>query len=150
MPEPAEQSWPPYGIRIRTPRLEMRVIQEHDLPEVIDLVKAGIHDPDVMPFLVPFTDRQSPELEWGTYRWHSTNLASTADKWALAFGVWLDGSLVGEQGIHGEGFAKKRALWSGSWLARDRHGNGFGKEMRTAILYLAFDALAAQLATPGC
>ena len=50
------------------------------------------------------------------------------------------------QGMHARGFAARRTVDTGSWLGQDYQGRGFGKEMRAAVLALAFDGLGARLA----
>ena len=47
--------WPLFGLRITTPRLEIRVPTDEDFPGLIATVDAGIHDPSERPFLVPWT-----------------------------------------------------------------------------------------------
>jgi hypothetical protein len=42
--------WPLFGLKIISPRLELRLVRDEDLPGVIDAALAGIHDPAVMPF----------------------------------------------------------------------------------------------------
>jgi RimJ/RimL family protein N-acetyltransferase len=44
-------------------------------------------------------------------------------------------------------FATFQAVDTGSWLGRGQHGRGLGKEMRGAVLALAFDGLGAEVAT---
>lgn len=142
--------WPPFGLRLRTPRLEMRVYQEADVPALIDAAGhgKGIHDPSFMPFGIPWTDAESPEFEREFYRHYWRSRAFFApDKWGLPFMVEADGEPVGVQDLRGDEFPALRTIWSGSWLRRDRQGQGLGKEMRLAILALAFDGLGAEVAT---
>ena len=56
------------------------------------------------------------------------------------------GTLIGMQGLHARGFATRRTVDTGSWVGQDFQRRGFGKEMRAALLALAFDGLGAQLA----
>jgi RimJ/RimL family protein N-acetyltransferase len=46
-------------------------------------------------------------------------------------------------------FAIKRQVGTGSWLGQGYQGHGLGKEMRAAILHLAFAGLGAVRATSG-
>lgn len=55
--------WPLFDLVLRTPRLESRPPTDTDLMELVAVVRSGIHDPSWMPFLVPWTDLPSPELE---------------------------------------------------------------------------------------
>lgn len=138
--------WPPFGIRVTTPRLELRVVREADVPEVIEAIDAGIHDPGVMPFATPFTDAERPEREHNTYRWYWSAAGMTPEKWNMVFGVRADGEFVGIQSIEADDFVHRRTFTTGSWLRRDVQGRGYGKEMRAAVLTVAFDHLGAEVA----
>ena len=48
--------WPLFDLRLRTPRLELRVPADDDLLELAAIARAGLHDPDVHPFLVPWDE----------------------------------------------------------------------------------------------
>ena len=39
-----------YGLRLRTPRVELRVPTHGELVELRDVAHAGIHPPEAMPF----------------------------------------------------------------------------------------------------
>ncbi len=139
--------WPLYDLRIRTPRLELRLPTEDELAELAVVARAGVHDPDAMPFAVPWSTLPSPAFEWGFVRYH-WRLRGTweAEHWGLDLGVFLDGSPIGAQGLYAGDYARLRLVHSGSWLSRDHQGRGIGKEMRVAILALAFDGLGADVA----
>ena len=57
-----EQIWPPFALRIAAGDLQLAVVREGDLPELVELVLDGIHDPAEMPFLFPWTDAPAAEL----------------------------------------------------------------------------------------
>lgn len=46
----------PFGLRVRTGNLLLRPITDEVLPGLVELALAGIHDPEAMPFAVPWTD----------------------------------------------------------------------------------------------
>ncbi len=145
-----EHPWPLFDVRIRTERLELRLPSEPELLELLDLARAGIHDPDEMPFGFAWTDQPSPLFERSFVQYHwSTRAAWSPGKWSLDLGVWSEGQLLGTQGIGAENFAVLRTVSSGSWLGRDFQGQGIGKEMRSAVLAFAFDHLGAEWATSG-
>lgn len=48
--------WPQLGLRLSTTRLELRLPTGEELAELADLAAQGIHEPDRMPFTVPWTD----------------------------------------------------------------------------------------------
>jgi RimJ/RimL family protein N-acetyltransferase len=50
---------------------------------------------------------------------------------------------AGVQGLMAKNFARLRTIETGSWLGLQYQGQGLGKEMRAAILHLAFDTLGA-------
>lgn len=138
-----DPAWPLFGLRLRTPRLELAPLREADVPAVNAAIDAGIHDPSFMPFATPFTDVPADERAANTYQWYWRTWAEwTPGKWSLPFGVRVGGDLVGIQSLEATNFVA-RSVASGSWLCRDRQGHGFGKDMRTAILELAFAGLGA-------
>jgi len=52
--------WPLAGLRLHTPRLELRWPTLDDLDELATLAAAGVHDPQVQPFSVAWTDAPRP------------------------------------------------------------------------------------------
>jgi len=139
--------WPLFQLKITSPRLELRLPTDDDIPGVIEAVKTGIHDPAWMPFSNPWTDAQSPELERNTAQWVWKGRAEWApDNWRLGLVVFLEGKLVGAQDVGAKNFAKLRTVSSGSWLTQNRQGQGLGKEMRAAMLHFAFAGLGADVA----
>ena len=60
--------------------------------------------------------------------------------------VESDGRPIGAQSIDAEAFAIHRTVATGSWLGLQFQGRGFGREMRAAVLGLAFDGLGARVA----
>jgi RimJ/RimL family protein N-acetyltransferase len=139
--------WPLTLLRVRTPRLELRLPSEADLDALATLAAAGVHDEAVQPFNVPWTDAAPPDRARGTLQYHWSQWAAwkPAD-WSLNLVVVRDGTVVGMQGISAKDFAVVREVDSGSWLGRAFHGQGTGTEMRAAILHLAFAGLGAQYA----
>lgn len=133
------------GLRLTTPRLALRLPCAEELAELADLAAAGIHDPAVMPFTVPWTDQSPAERARSVVQHHWKVLgSSTASHWTLPFAVFLEGKVVGMQDISAADFAVRREVSTGSWLARAHHGQGIGTEMRAAVLHLAFAELQAQ------
>ncbi len=147
-----EQPWPLFDLRIRTERLELRLPTEDELAEMCSLAQSGIHDPNEMPFGFAWTDQPSPLFERSFMQYHwSTRATFAPGKWSLDLGVWssADGRLMGTQAISTDNFPVLRTVATGSWLAREVQGRGFGKEMRAAVLGFAFDHLGAYWATSG-
>lgn len=139
--------WPLAGLRLRTPRLELRTASDSDLCALADLAAAGVHDPAVQPFTFPWTDVAPDERGRSvvTYLW-SQRAAWKPNSWSLDLAVVRDGTVVGTQGVSARDFAMLREVSTGSWLGREYHGLGIGTEMRAAVLHLAFAGLGAEYA----
>jgi RimJ/RimL family protein N-acetyltransferase len=136
---------PLYGLRVRTPRLELRLPTETELVQLCELAAAGIHPPEEMPFGVAWTDDLT-EHSFLAYH-HSTRESWTPESWKMDLGTWVDGVLAGVQGIGADGYAERRTIATGSWLSRQFQGRGVGTEMRTAVVELAFRELGAVAVT---
>ncbi|MFF0494250.1 GNAT family N-acetyltransferase [Nocardia sp. NPDC004068] len=142
--------WPLFGLRLRTPGLELRLPDPDDLAALADLAAAGIHDPAVQPFVVPWTDAEPAERARRVLRWHWRGWADWApEAWALNLVVFRDGRVVGTQTVSATEFAIRAEVATGSWLGRAHHGQGIGTEMRAAVLDLAFAHLGAHAALSG-
>lgn len=144
------QWWPLYQLRLRTSRLELRLPSEDDLDALASLAAAGVHDPAVQPFAIPWTDRSPLERAHSVLQYHwSQRAAWKPDNWSLDFVVVSDGTVVGTQAVSARDFAMLREIATGSWLGRDHHGLGIGTQMRASVLHLAFAGLGAEYATSG-
>ncbi len=142
--------WPIVGLRLATPRLTLTPLQDEDLVEIFDVVLAGIHDPEQMPFALAWTDAPREELIPSSLRFYwSTRASSTPEAWTVPFVVRTRGAVVGVQDLSGRAFAVTRTVFTGSWLGRAFHGRGIGTEMRSAVLQFAFDHLKAVRAESG-
>ena len=139
---------PLYGLRLRTDRLELRWPDPEELVALGRLARSGVHGPDEMPFLVPWTDRiEEPGFLDAFVAYHMGLRSSwRTDDWSLELGVWAADELIGVQGVTAQHFAATGEVKTGSWLARAHQGNGFGTEMRAAVLELAFHGLGARAA----
>jgi RimJ/RimL family protein N-acetyltransferase len=139
--------WPLFGLRVTTPRLALRPLRDTDFDEMCALIADGIHPPGVMPFTFPWTQLEPPELQRQAMQYHWRQRAGwKADDWTLDFGVWEAGRLVGQQGIMAKDFPTLREVMSGSWVGMPHQSRGIGKEMRAAVLHLAFETLGARRA----
>jgi RimJ/RimL family protein N-acetyltransferase len=142
--------WPVFDLIVRTPRLELRLPREDEFGALISVIAAGIHDPATMPFTNPFTDRPPPARDRESAQWWWRQRAEwSADKWNFTGAVFVDGQPVGVQDMNAERFAVLRSVHTGSWLGRAYQGQGLGKEMRQAVLHLAFAGLGAEEAHSG-
>jgi hypothetical protein len=65
--------WPLADLRLQTPALELRWPSLDDLDALAGLVAAGVHDPEVQPFMVAWTD--APRRNAPAARCNITGLA---------------------------------------------------------------------------
>ncbi|MFG2624709.1 GNAT family N-acetyltransferase [Streptomyces sp. NPDC048473] len=141
------QHWPLYGLRLRTPRLELRLPDLELLDDLASVAADGVHTPDRMPFTIPWTDASPAECGKAVFQ-HV--LATVADwsvrDWALSLVVLHEGKVVGRQDVMAKDFAVTGEVSTGSWLGLAHQGRGIGTEMRAAALHLAFAGLGARTA----
>ena len=139
------------GLRITTPRLELRVGTEAEVAELGRLAMGGIHPAEEMPFGVAWSDRiGAPGFEQEFAEYHEKVRSSwSRESWHLDLLVWEDGILAGTQALGGKHFATQRVIGTGSWLGAAYQRRGIGTEMRAAILEFAFAGLGAEAATSG-
>jgi RimJ/RimL family protein N-acetyltransferase len=142
--------WPFHQLVLRTPRLELRPDDDAGLRELNEAALAGVHAPDEMPFYVPWTQAPPDVLGRQTMQFYWRNRAEVGSTgWTLNFLVRLEGTVIGTQGLKATNFAVTREVSSGSWITRRLQGQGFGTEIRAAVLQLAFDHLGADAARSG-
>jgi len=145
--DPLEDIYPPFALRIRCGELELRHVRESDLPAIVELVRGGIYDPAVLPFLTRWAEA-GDELARNTLQFYwSAFAASGPDAWHMVLAVRHRGTLVGVQDVTALHFATLRSLDTGSWLGREHQGRGIGTLMRQAVCAFGFDVLAAEQMT---
>jgi RimJ/RimL family protein N-acetyltransferase len=139
--------WPLFALRLRSERLVLRLPSDGDLVRLLAVAKGGIHPPGEMPFGVAWSTIPSPEFERSFMQHHWEKRATwTAVDWVLNLVVEFDGAPIGTQTINANRFEVMRTVGTGSWLGRVFQGQGYGKEMRAAVLGFAFDGLGARVA----
>jgi RimJ/RimL family protein N-acetyltransferase len=142
--------WPLFDLRLRTPRLELRLPTDDDLLALVRVAREGVLEEGRVFFAVPWHAIPSPAFERQfLLHWWSTRGGWKPDNWVLGLAVIADGQPVGIQDVHARDFAVRRQVASGSWLGRAYQSRGYGTEMRAAILALAFDGLGAESAESG-
>ena len=140
--------WPLFDLRVRTPRLELRYIDDEMAAELALLATQGIHDPEFMPFAMPWSTEPSPTLERNTMQFYwrcRAELSPTS--WNINLATIVGGKVVGTTALIATDFPILRQFETGSWLGRAYQGQGIGKEMRVATLHLGFLGLAGDTAT---
>lgn len=167
-----EEIWPPFGLRIESPRLELRVVRETDFPAYVAAASSGVTHTTRNPFRQAWNEKDPEALIKASlpFLW-STRSAVSPEHWHLAFGVFLkdsgDGTstagqpgpgqpgrgqpaeLIGMQDCYAHDWPILRTVSSGSWLRADRQGQGLGTEARAAMLLWAFDHFGAEYAESG-
>jgi len=140
--------WPLFDLRVRTPRLELRYVDDEMAAELAVLAAHGIHDPEFMPFAMPWSTEPSPALERNTmqFYWRCRAELSPTD-WNINLATIMDRKVVGTTALIAKDFPILRQFETGSWLGRAFQGHGIGKEMRIATLQLGFLGLAGDTAT---
>jgi RimJ/RimL family protein N-acetyltransferase len=139
--------WPLFDLEVRTPTITLRYLDDALAEQLVAVAAKGVHEPAVMPFLVPWTDRPSPQLEQEALRFYWQTRASVRpDSWNLQFAVLVEDQVVGACDLGAEHFAALRQFKTGSWLGREFQAQGLGKEFRMAALTLGFDGLGAKFA----
>jgi RimJ/RimL family protein N-acetyltransferase len=139
--------WPLFDLNLRTPRLVLRPHRDDDFAGLLDAIDAGIHDPEVMPFSHAWTDTDPASRRRSSVQhWWSNRAGWKADDWHLELVVLFEDRPIGIQELFAKDFQVLREVVTGSWLSRPYQGRGLGKEMRTAVLHLAFEGLGAVMA----
>ena len=143
-PTSLEDLWPLFGLRLTTPRLELRPTRESDLTELIAVLPPDAEQDPRLPTHVDDADATRAHRALQSY-WR-TQGTWRADAWVIQFVVRLENSPIGIQALEANDFPRLRLVESASWLAADQRGQGLGKEMRAAVLHLAFEGLGALVA----
>jgi RimJ/RimL family protein N-acetyltransferase len=140
-----DRYWPIFNLRLTTDDLTLRHLTEADLGTMAAILPDDLEqDPAATryPGLDEDTNRrvlvhQGYWRALGTWR---------PESWALSLGVFRDGELIGQQGLEGDDFVALRTVDSSSFLIPAMRGRGLGKQMRAAVLALAFGPLGARFA----
>src|SRR5664279_1642119 len=116
--------WPLFGLRVTTPRLELRIPDDEDLAELFESARAGIQEPEAATRFL-------------AHHW-AGRAALSPEAWSLQLAAVVDGRVVGSQELAATDFPGSRSVRSGSWLTSAAQGRGIGTEMRAAVVHLAF------------
>lgn len=139
--------WPLFRLCIETPRLELRLPTESEVATLARVAAQGVHEPNVRPFLTPWTEGTAAQRSQAVLRGHWRALGAwSVDRWSLGLGVFLEGEPIGLIELRARDFPVVREVASSSWLGLPHHGSGLGTEARAGALTLAFDLLEAHAA----
>jgi RimJ/RimL family protein N-acetyltransferase len=139
-------TYPPLNLEVRTPRLTLAGASDELLERLVPIVRAGVAVTQPWPFDDPTSFyADSPDREWRWLRSIWRGRARVEEGfWRLYFVVLVDGEAVGMQDLKGSDFGKFGTVSTFSWLAPGQRGRGIGREMRSAVLHLAFAGLGAR------
>jgi RimJ/RimL family protein N-acetyltransferase len=133
-------------VRLRTPRLELRLGSEHELRELGELFRHGTY-PDYMESVTSglFFDgvKEANWVENFVAHHHSWLDESTPAEWYFNFLAFVGGKVIGSQGLQSRSGS---SVFTNSLIGRRYQGRGYGTEMRAAVLSLAFAVLGARSA----
>ena len=138
-------SWPLHGIRLHTADLDLTVMTEADLPTLCALLP---DDLELNPHATTYAGLDVPANRRAVRAqgyWRALGMWSP-DDWALPFVVRSAGAVVGAQWLEGPDWRSDRTVDSSSWLVAGARGRGLGRQMRAAVLALAFGPLRAEAA----
>lgn len=139
----------PFAVQVRTPRLTLVGATDEWLERLAPQVRAGkagaSPDPYDDPISLYETDPDVRVDRWWQGIWRGRGLVSS-EAWRLYFVVVVDDEPVGMQDLIGHRFSQFRSVTTFSWLSADQRGRGLGREMREAVLHLAFAGLGASQA----
>ncbi|MCH8563382.1 GNAT family N-acetyltransferase [Nesterenkonia sp. LB17] len=158
-----EELWPPFGLRIQSARIELRVVRETDFPAYVDAATSGVTQTSRNPFRHARNEQEAAGLPKSALpRLWSTRSEIGPDQWSLMLGIFLKGAgsaegcltqepgeLIGMRDCRAEDWSVLRTIGSGSWLRADRQGQGLGTEAHAAMLLWAFDHFGAEYAESG-
>jgi RimJ/RimL family protein N-acetyltransferase len=137
--------WPLFDLRITAPDLILRPMREADLGTVSDLLPEDLElDPAATRYAIGDEHRSRGIITHQAY-WKAYGTWQPS-AWLLGFVVLSGGQIVGFQELEGNDFVLLRTVDTSSFLIPSVRGRGFGKQMRRAVLTLAFGPLQAAAA----
>src|SRR4029077_2093656 len=137
--------WPLFDLRLASRDLTLRPMREADLRVVSDLLPVDTElDPAGTRYRLS-DERISRGIitHQGYWKAYGTWQPSA---WRLGFVVLSGADIVGFQELEGNDFPLLRTVDTSSFLISSVRGRGFGKQMRRAVLALAFGPMEAAAA----
>ncbi len=131
---------PLFDLSISTPDLTLRPMREADLGPISDLLPDDLElDPAATRYEISDELRSrgiiTHQGHWKAYGTWSPSV------WQLGFVVTSGGQVAGFQELEGNDFILLRTVDTSSFLIEAARGSGVGKQMRRAVLALAFGPL---------
>jgi len=136
--------WPLFDLRLRTADLGLQPVTEADLAP---LTAATPADLELNPAATRYEMGEPANRAAAVHQGYWKAMGSWSPQaWELPFVVHHRGVVIGTQTVQAEDFLALRTVDSASWLVPSARGRGWGKQMRAAVLALAFDHLGAKAA----
>ena len=140
------RGWPLFDLRVRTPRLTLRVARDEELLALAERVAGTLLASEQAAFMGAWAQLESPAFEREFMRRHWRWRADwSAEDWRLPLGVYERDELLGGIDAWASDFPVLRSALTGSWLVPEARGRGLGKEARAAMLHLCFAGLGARV-----
>ena len=146
-----DEIFPAFGLEISCGPLRLSGLRTEDFPAVTTVAAGGIHGPDFLPFLLPWSEAPADELPRAAARFYWDSFATfTPERWHLNLVVRVDGTVVGVQDVFSRtDFRRTHVLETGSWLGLPFQGRGIGTLMRQTVCSFGIDHLGAELMRSG-
>lgn len=115
--------------------MELSPVRESDYPELAVIADGGVRRHGIAAFLINWDSGSREEIarSIAQYQW-STRANFRVDDWTIEFTARIDGRVVGVQGVSAKDFVRTQSVSTGSWLALHEQGNGYGTQMRRAVV----------------
>jgi RimJ/RimL family protein N-acetyltransferase len=137
--------WPLFDLALQTTRLVLRPCTEADITHLAALLPSDVEmDPSLPPLGIADGDHDH-RTKLLQFYWRSMGSWSH-EHWRLNFVVLRSDVPIGTQELEATDFAGRGVVETSSWLVPEARRQGLGKEMRAAVLHLAFDGLGAVVA----
>ena len=134
--------WPLFDLRLTTSDLVLRVATEADQTALSDRLPDDVEIDPSLPRYDLADTRAARGASLHQQYWRALG-TWRPESWAIPFVVERAGEPIGLQALEGDDFARLRTVDSFSLLVREVRGRGYGKQMRDAVLTLAFGPLGA-------
>jgi RimJ/RimL family protein N-acetyltransferase len=141
----AHPYWPLLDLRLKVAGLQLRPMCEADQLPLAELLPDDVElDPAATRY--PGLDEPTSRRVIGFQHYWRSYGSWSPQHWRLNFCVRADGELIGVQELEATEFPQLRTVDSSSYLVPQARGRGIGKQMRRAVLALAFGPLQAEAA----
>jgi RimJ/RimL family protein N-acetyltransferase len=134
---------PLQGLRLRTPRVELRLGSRAELRALGELFRDGTYPEEMAGVVTDLRFEGVKARGWAEdfVSHHESWLReSTPIEWFFNILAFSDAGVIGSQGLQSRPNA---AVFTNSLIGRRHQRQGYGTEMRAAVLQLAFTVLGA-------